>query len=55
MFEKEPSSGLSATFSHPKRDGRRRIYGPSPVCSCKWEKVPEGRMRALCNGYYHDI
>jgi len=44
---KEPSSGLSASFSHAKTHGRRQIDWPSPLCSHKWEKVPEGRMRAL--------
>jgi iron(III) transport system substrate-binding protein len=52
--QKEPSSALSGTFSHPKWDGRRPMHLPSPVCrsTCEggWEKVAKGRMRALWLG-----
>ena len=39
----EPSSGLSATFSHPSDGRRQNLVGlsPSPVALGPWEKVAD--------------
>jgi hypothetical protein len=52
---KGPSSGLSATFSHA-RAREKALKGNCLLPFEKWEKLPEGRMRALvCNGFMLSI
>ena len=45
---KELSSALSGTFSHARaREKALSDYGLRPFAAREWEKVAEGRMRAL--------
>jgi hypothetical protein len=47
MDKKKPSSGLSATFSHLQEQTGEGQNSPLLPSFLGWEKVPEGRMRAL--------